>query len=205
MDPPQRIGSDSAMSPALLMLFLAAADPGPIAGAEAGEQVPAETYIDILARAREGQSQCFQPDERRKTCKIMASYSFSDDGRIMNTAQMLMDETGPAILVVTSPVVLKNGAICGQLEHLPKARFLVAGQPATPNQESGYRLMLSLAPKKGEICARWTGVGNGYRVRGTLDGKPKKDFDQRMIWVEPGEGYVVAPDPSPDEGRDADG
>jgi hypothetical protein len=106
---------------------------------------------------------------------------------------MLMDETGPAVLVVTSPVVVKGGGVCGQLDNLPKARFVVAGQPATPSQDSGYRLMLSVAPRKGEVCARWVGDGNGYMASVTLDGKPKKDLDQRMIWVEPGEGFTVAP------------
>ena len=181
------------MSAALLILALAAADPGPVAGAEAGEQVPSEARMDILSWARNKHVQCFQPDIQKKTCKIMVSYSFEADGRIMATAQMLMDETGPALLVVTSPVVVKGGALCGQLDYLPNARFVVAGRPATPAQDAGYRLMLSVAPRKGEICARWIGDGNGYMVHGSLDGKPKKDFDQRMIWVEAGEGFVVAP------------
>ena len=54
--------------------------------------------------------------------------------------------------------------------------------------------MLSVAPRKGEVCTRWVGDGvGGYMAYGTLDGKPKKDFDQRVIWVEPGEGFRVAP------------
>ena len=92
----------------------------------------------------------------------MVAYSFEAGGRIRSRAQMLMDETGPAVLVINSPVVVKGRAVCGSLEHLPKARFVVAGQPATPSQDAGYRLMLSVAPRKGEVCARWVGDGNGY-------------------------------------------
>jgi hypothetical protein len=186
------------MISALIFLLLAAAphaspDPGPIAGAEAGEQAPAEGRVDILSSAHSGQVQCFQPDVFNKTCKIMAAYHFADDGKITSTAQMLMDETGPAVLVIDAPVEVKDGALCGQLENLPKARFVVAGQPATPSQDAAYRLMLSMTPRKGEICARWVGDGNGYIVHGSLDGKPKRDYDQRMIWVDPSEGFKVAP------------
>ncbi|MBX7248477.1 MAG: hypothetical protein K1X35_05420 [Caulobacteraceae bacterium] len=185
------------MNAALLFLLFATAaapvDEGPIAGAEAGEQVPSDSRLDILGGARDGQIQCFQPEIYSKTCKIMATYRFEDDGRIFSTAQMLMDENGPAVLVVTAPVEVKDGALCGQLDVLPTARFVVAGQPATPGQESGYRLMLSMAPRKGEVCARWIADGHGYVVHGSLDGKPQRDFDQRMIWVDPSEGFQVAP------------
>lgn len=180
------------MSAALLILLLATA-PVPSDPDDNPPDPAIQDRLDILARAREGHVQCFQPDVQRKTCRIMAAYSFEADGRILNTAQMLMDETGPAVLVVTSPVVVRNGAVCGRLDTLPNARFVVAGQPATPGQDAGYRLMLSVAPRKGEVCARWVGDGNGYMVHGALDGKPKDDFDQRMIWVEPDEGFVVAP------------
>jgi hypothetical protein len=180
------------MIPVLLSLLLAAAEPGPIAGAEAGEQLPSEARMDILAGARDGLTQCFQPNVYDKTCKIMATYSFDGD-RVTSTAQMLMDETGPAVLVVSAPVTVRGGVLCGQLDNLSNARFVVAGQPATPSQDSGYRMMLSLMPRKGEVCARWVADGHGYIVHGTLDGKPKPDFDQRMIWVEPSEGFKVAP------------
>lgn len=181
------------MSAALLTLLLATADPTPVEAVENLPEPVIEDRTDILQPARQGQIQCYQPNIFARTCKIMAAYSFEDDGRILSTTQALMDETGPAVLVVTSPVVVRNRSICGNLENLPKASFVVAGQPATPGQESGYRLMLSVAPRKGEVCARWVGDGNGYVAYGSLDGKPKKDFDQRMIWVEPGEGYRVAP------------
>jgi hypothetical protein len=181
------------MSASLLILLLAMAEPTTAADVENLPEPVIEDRVDILRPARQGQVQCFQPNIDARTCKIMAAYSFEDDGRILSTTQALMDETGPAVLVVTSPVVVRNRSVCGNLENLPKASFVVAGQPATPGQESGYRLMLSVAPRKGEVCARWVGDGNGYVAYGSLDGKPKKDFDQRMIWVEPGEGYRVAP------------
>ena len=181
------------MSVALLILALATAEPTTAADVENLPEPVIEDRVDILRPARQGQIQCFQPNIDARTCKIMAAYSFEADGRILSTTQALMDETGPAVLVVTSPVVVKGRSVCGSLEHLSKARFVVAGQPATPGQESGYRLMLSVAPRKGEVCARWVGDGSGYIAYGSIDGKPKRDLDQRMIWVEPGEGFTVAP------------
>lgn len=181
------------MSAALLTLLLAMAEPTTAADVENLPEPVIEDRTDILQPARQGQIQCFQPNIYARTCKIMAAYSFADDGGIQSTAQMLMDETGPAVLVLTSPVVIKDRSVCGNLENLPNAHFVVAGQPATSGQEAGYRLMLSVAPRRGEVCARWVGDGNGYMAYGSLDGKPKRDLDQRMIWVEPGEGYRVAP------------
>ena len=181
------------MSAALLILALATAEPLTDADVDRLPEPVIEDRVDILRPARQGQVQCFQPDIDARTCKIMAAYSFEDDGRIVSTTQALMDESGPAVLVVTAPVIVRGKAVCGGLEHLPTARFVVAGQPATPGQDAGYRLMLSVAPRKGEICASWVGDGDGYVAHGALDGKPKKDLDQRMIWVEPGEGYRVAP------------
>jgi hypothetical protein len=193
MDPPQWFRSDGRMNPAFLILMLAAAA---VPAADPGENPPDPAiadHIDILAPGRQGQVQCFQPNLFEKTCKIMATYSFGDDGQVTGTAQMLMDETGPAVLVVSAPVAVKDGALCGQLDALPNARFVVAGQPATSSQDAAYRLMLSMMPRRGEVCARWIGDGDGYIVHGSLDGKPKKDFDQRMIWVEPDEGFKVSP------------
>jgi len=180
------------MSAALLILLLAAGQP-----ADPGDNPPdpaIEDRLDILARAREGHIQCFQPDRALRTCKGMVAYKFGDDGGITSRAQVLMDESGPAVMVVTSPVVVTDGAVCGRLESLAGAQFVVAGQPATPGQDGGYRLLLSVAPKKGEVCARWAPVGNGgYWATATIDGRAQKDFDQRVIWVEPGEGFTVAP------------
>jgi len=194
MDPPQRFRSDRRMSAALLMLLVAAADPtGPIAGAEAGEQVPSENRLDILAPARSGQLQCFQPDYSERKCKILASYRFGDDGKIVATIRMLMAEEGPAVMVLNTPVEVEDRAVCGTLEHLDRATFTVGGQPATESQAAGYRLLLSVAPRKGKICATWVGDGHSLVVDGSLDGVAKPDLRQRMLWVLPEEGFTVAP------------
>ena len=104
------------MSAALLILLRAAgqrADPG-----DNPPDPAIEDRLDILARAREGHIQCFQPDRALRTCKGMVAYKFGDDGGITSRAQVLMDETGPAVMVVTSPVVVTGGAVCGRLESL---------------------------------------------------------------------------------------
>ncbi len=180
------------MSAALLILLLAAA-PVPGDPADNPPDPIIEDRLDVLAPGRQGQIQCYQPNPFKKTCKGMVAYSFDGD-RIIGRAQFLMDETGPAVVVATSPVEVKDGAVCGRLDNLPNARFTIAGQPATPSQDAGYRLVLAVAPRSGEVCIRWSGAGNGgYWATGTLDGRERKDFEQWVMWVEPSEGFVVAP------------
>jgi len=170
------------MSIAFLMLLAAA-----------GGEPEAGFGYDPLAEAREGRLQCYQPDLSRRTCKGLAGFSFEDDGRIVSRSEVLVEAPVTTVMRVTSQVKVRGDAVCGPLADLERAEFLVQGRPATEGEVGLIRFFMSSVPRHGEVCTRWVRDGDGFIAHGMLDGEELPEFEQRMVWVEPDDGFVVGP------------
>ena len=44
-----------------------------------------------------------------------------------------------------------------------------------------------------EICTAYVQSGGNLVAKATMDGVPKPDQDQVMLWVSPADGYSIAP------------
>ena len=163
----------------------------------AAVQAPAPApAADPLAPARTGMLQCYAPNTVAKTCQSIAGYVFKADGTITNTAEVLIAPSPITTLKTAEPVIVKSGAVCGQLSDLHDAEVLVGGQPADPALSAKVRqqLLAAMAPLLGkEICTFYLQGNGAMSASATLDGKPAPEMTSTVLWVAPTDGYSVRP------------
>ncbi|ANP44682.1 hypothetical protein [Candidatus Viadribacter manganicus] len=153
---------------------------------------------DVLAPARQGQLQCYEPNVASKTCQSLGGYTFAANGVIDNVAWVLIMPEPVVIMRISSPVVVRNNAICGPLSaaDIARATFTIQGAPAGEADTRDIRAGLTeqLAPMLNqESCLTLTADGNGFRADTTIGGVPQPQQTQRVIWIGPNDGYRVAP------------
>lgn len=154
---------------------------------------------DVLAPARQGQLQCFAPDDARKTCQSLGGYAFRADGVIENAAQILVMPSPAIIMSVTSPVTVRNNAICGPLVEadINRATFTINGHPASEEHTTMMRsqLLSQMAEVLNvESCLTMTrGDDQSYLAETSMGGVVRPELGQRVLWVRPNDGWTVAP------------
>ncbi len=169
----------------MLMLLLAAA--------------VADAPADPMEPATRGMLQCHAPDDVKKTCKSLASYTAKGDGTYTNDAILLIAPDGPLTLRTSSIVRVKDGAICGTLttKQFDKAQLFYGDTVIPPGRADPILdriedAMTSFIGK--EICSTYTPGENGLLVASpTVDGAARPELKQNIRWVSPGDGYKVAP------------
>ncbi len=152
--------------------------------------------LDILAPARAGHLQCYAPDQARKTCRALASYRLRADGSYENQATVLIAQQPFIVMSASSPVSIRDGAVCGPLtqEHLQAAQFAINGQQASNDDAAYLREQLAQMPGfLGEICTTYTPSGDSFRADVTVNGVAAGGESSTVIWVRPEDGYTVAP------------
>lgn len=153
---------------------------------------------DVLAPARTGQLQCFEPNVAAKTCQSLGGYTFHANGGIDNTAEILLAPSPVIIMRATGPVTVENNAICGPLraEDIDNATFTINGAPAGEPEAANLRAAMrqQLAPLIGvQTCVSLTQEGDIFRTNSTIAGTLRPELAQRMIWVGANDGWRVAP------------
>lgn len=153
---------------------------------------------DVLAPARAGQLQCFEPNAAAKTCQSLGSYVFHASGAIDNVAEILLAPSPVIVMRATGPVTIENNAICGPLraEDIAAATFTVNGAAASDADTAQMRAAMQqqLAPMIGvQNCMTAVADGDGFRADSTVGGTPRPELSQRMIWVGATDGWRVAP------------
>jgi hypothetical protein len=164
-----------------------------VAGAPA-----ASAQEDGLAPAREGQLHCYVPNVERKTCQMLASYAFSGDSVTTSGGVLIMPQ--PLIVMnTTSSATMRDGAMCAPLTQadIDSAQFTIDGAAATAEQAANLRAAIAqqFAPLMNrEACTRFTPApGGGQIAEASLEGTPRPELNQPVIWVRPDEGYTIAP------------
>lgn len=153
---------------------------------------------DPLANAREGQLQCYKPDTARKSCGALSGYTFNKDGSISNQAQVLLSPQPLVTMRTVSPVSMKGEAVCGvaRKQDIDTATILVDGSPLPEDKAVEARNQISAAMQglQGqEICTTYVAEGDHLITKITMNGQPKPEFTQTVIWVKPTDGYTVSP------------
>lgn len=164
----------------------------------AGTNAALAAPTNPLAPAADGQLQCHQPNDEKRTCRSIASYQRKDDGTYTNTAVVLLSSAGPVTLETTTVVTLKAGAVCGAIRanDLNTGKLRVAGR-LLPDSEAAPILpriaqsMASVIDK--EICTSYEESTQGLTAKATISGEYRPDADQRVKWVQANDGYQVAP------------
>lgn len=151
-----------------------------------------------LARAESGFVQCYEPNETSKTCASIASYKRNDDDTWNNTAVVLLSPNEPVTLKTTTPVQIKEGAVCGFIRRadIMQGELRVSGQvvpaeQATPALAKIADGMASLMDR--EICTEYLEAGDIWVAKARISAGTVAVPDQRVKWVLPSQGYSVMP------------
>ncbi|MCS6624504.1 hypothetical protein N0B44_16415 [Roseibacterium beibuensis] len=156
---------------------------------------PLQSADDPLAPARSGQLQCHEPKAAEKTCAALAGYTFGADGVIINHAEIMLNPAPLIVMRDDEPVVVRDGAVCGPMSGFEDAVFTVNGQPADPQMAEMVRgqVTAAFAALGTEGCTRYTPQGDGWLAEVSIDGQPRPEFNQTVVWVSPADGYTVRP------------
>jgi len=153
---------------------------------------------DPLEPARSGAVQCHEPNDLHKTCSAIASYRPTGDGSYMSSAEIIVSQEGPVILSVDSPVIVKNGAVCGFIRQLDLAAGRVTVNGEMLSVEDGAPYLAELSKTMGrsfnkEICTRYSETSEGVLGKTKINGVYVPAADTPIRWMSPAEGYRVAP------------
>lgn len=154
---------------------------------------------DVLAPARMGLLQCYEPDLVGRTCSAISTYTPRADGGFDNGYRVLVADDPVIVMTGSSRVAIRasDGAVCGPLTRaeLDAATFTILGFPASAEDSATLRSQLAEMPDfvADEVCTIYTPVGDGLRADVSLNGQTRLNNSARVIWVRVEDGYRVAP------------
>jgi hypothetical protein len=161
--------------------------------------IAADTVPDPLAPAHQGLVQCYDPHTDVKTCRAIGAYSFESEGTIQNEATIaLPDGRDTLIMKTTTPVTVRDGAICGPVskDAIKSASIFLNGRRLPPDDANQIRvqLMAVMADRLGkEICTSYRAFKNEFYASVTIDGTPDSSGSDYVLWIKPDDGYTVVP------------
>lgn len=173
----------------ILMLAVMAASTTPAATAPSA-------IADPLAPARAGKRLCQTPDAANKTCLMLTDYSFGADGHITNRYEVMLTKSPWLSVKLEAPVMVKDGAVCGPLNGTEKAEVFTDGKPADAETTAKIRdgLQQLYSPFQGkDACTTYTANGDVYDAALSIGGVASKGRPERVIWVDPADGWAVKP------------
>lgn len=154
--------------------------------------------IDPLAPARRGMAQCYTPNKAARTCRALATYEFHADGTITNYAEVMLNPAPLIVMRAQSMVYIKADAECGVTSDDDVRGFLMDGAPVPPALHQQLRDAVAASRAEhipdGEYCTTYKPNADGTLTGVvTIDGQPWPEGDDTVLWVNPAEGWKVAP------------
>ncbi|MGH6870792.1 MAG: hypothetical protein ACREHE_04720 [Rhizomicrobium sp.] len=153
---------------------------------------------DPLAPARDGSLQCYDPRPLHKTCHALDGYTFDADGTIHNEATVLISPDEMIVMKTVSPVVVRDGAVCGPVRRADVMSAAIYMQGRKLPQEMAVQVRLKIAAAMTqrfdkEVCTTYAPYQDELYAHVTLDGQPDPESSDYVRWVKPDDGYTVAP------------
>lgn len=157
----------------------------------------AHAEIDPLAQAREGMAQCYSPNKAARTCRALATYAFHADGTITNYAEVLINPEPLIVMRAAGEVHVRDGAECGATDPNDIRAFYVDGVAVGADDFAIFREVIAEAWAtlgEGEFCTTYLPNPDGtQKALVTIGGVRQPMADDVMLWVNPAEGWKVAP------------
>jgi len=162
------------------------------------QAVPTPNPTNPLALAEQGLSQCWVPDLKRKTCRLIASYRKTGPGTYDNKAIVALSREGSMSLETHTPVIVRGDSVCGKVRTQDvKEGILRRGDQVVSTLEAQQvldRVAELVTPLDGrESCTRYEASGGDFTAKISIDGKYRPENDTDVKWINPTEGYAVAP------------
>jgi hypothetical protein len=163
----------------------------------AGAAAPgAVSSANPLARAEQGELQCYRPDVAKKSCQSIASYQPTAPGTYDNKA--IIAVSSDATLETHTPVVLKGEAVCGYIraEDMNAGTLRLRGNIVAPDAARPVlqKIAQSVAQFAGkEVCTRYEPSGTDFTAKVSIAGIYRPDQDVKVRWIGRLDGYTVTP------------
>ena len=140
--------------------------------------------------------QCYSPNQAQKACVSINSYALRPDGQVANTATVVLEKTPKVVMTSVSTATVVNGRVCTVLkkDDLLAAAFTVNGAPPTDDQTARLRGAILngwAALIDHNVCVSYVTDGSQFIAHTAFDGLPRPNLDQRMMWVDPKDGWKV--------------
>ncbi len=150
---------------------------------------------DPLILARQGMAQCYTPNMAARTCRALATYEFHPDGRITNYAEVLLNPEPAVVMQAATAVHIRDSAVCGTLSDSDILELRLNGEIMTgPLEQQVRQVVLAQRTGEGEICTTYApGADATMTYTVTIGGKQQPDDGDTVLWVDPAEGWTVAP------------
>jgi hypothetical protein len=161
--------------------------------------VLAASISQQMAPASQGKLQCLSPIESMKTCDSLSRITQVAPGQYRYEAQILLDADGPVVATEHGTLAVQGSKICEKvrLSNLDTMTFKVAGAPASAAETARYRtdFKRKFAVIAGQmICNTIAPEEDGlHEVETFIAGRRVSGLDYSMKWVDPGDGWKVAP------------
>lgn len=153
---------------------------------------------DVLAPAREGKIGCYSPDSEKKTCAATLRFEWDQNGNIIEVDEGPVSANPLIIEQVKDFATIEGGAICqigteGTFRTMTyyKNGVQLTGQDAEAFLQARNAIYVSFVGKK--VCMDISPYDSVFITQITIDGSPKPSLTNRMKWISPDEGYVLAP------------
>jgi hypothetical protein len=170
---------------ALLALAAAAPDAGP------------------LEPARAGLLQCYGPNRANRTCNAIGAYRFEADGVIWNDARNMIMAVPEVVLYASSKVLVRDNAECAASTDLERDITAVEVDGVPLGGEIFQTVRKQIADSRqasigdGEYCSTYHPSPDGtLRAVVTLDGVELPAFESTVLWIDPADGWALAPPPT---------
>jgi hypothetical protein len=160
--------------------------------------LPALADDGPLAPARDGKGQCFQPNADAKTCTSIAWYSWDDKGYLNDHLEIaLPSKDAVVVMTLDKAAAIKDGAVCSpiRVEDIVEAKFSVNGAPADDATTDHLRQAVAngwAGVDRTLVCVTFNTDGDGLSAAETMNGTPRPDLTQHVIWVGKDDGWKVA-------------
>jgi hypothetical protein len=153
---------------------------------------------DPIAQADSGQAQCYTPDVARKVCASMSAFRRRADGGIDNTSTVLLARSPLVLMTTVQDATANIGRLCESMTraNIVTAQFQVNGAALDDAKSAELRAQVTQAFAEildHMVCTTFVADGSHFVAHLTFDGVPRPALDQRVMWVNPADGWKVAP------------
>jgi hypothetical protein len=124
----------------------------------------------------------------------MSRFVFLQDGGVVAMAAVRISDRPLTIVQTVTPVTIREGQVCGDLQDTRISQLMIDGKPARPEEANEVRDAMQEAWREDfgkPSCSRYTAEGDLLTVETTVDGVLRPDSRRRMMWVDPDSGFGV--------------
>ena len=153
---------------------------------------------DPFAPAKAGKLECFAPNSEKKTCLDMSRYTWDANDQILEEDEFAVS-ANPLITARSKDfVIINRGEACQVVskDKVLEATFFRGGVQVSDSEQTQFRgrqlqQLSSIVGKK--VCMSLSPYGSVFIAEYSIDGNPLPSATNRLKWISPDEGYVLAP------------